>query len=242
MEDELKKLQELTANIPQYRAEYDRMIAERNERDEALKRYVSHIKSLEESNTINNNIIKELRLEIKKTADKQINQPIASTSAQSAKRQNTDMHFNDNDNDVETINIRDVEQHITNTIGNRFTKIEDSQRQMADAMEQIRAALITNSPTITLPQFPRLQRSTTPAPAGRARSLSRKSVQLPDNKPKTVKMFYAAPNQQYDLTLYVTSTSLERLKKLKLFFKICVKVLQLKVQGLRRSNLRVRPI
>lgn len=190
MERELKNLQELTQNIPQMREEYERMATERVERDAVLKRYASHIKDLEETNNVNMNIIKDLRLEIRRTNESQTKQPVESTSAQAAKRQNTDMHSNDNDDDL--INFRDIDQHITNTIGNRFAKIEESQRQMAEAMEQIRAALITNSPSITMPQFSRPQRSVTPAQTTRARSLSRKSVQLPDNKPKTVKMSYAA--------------------------------------------------
>lgn len=188
MQDELKSLKEVTDKIPEFKAEYDRVVAERNERDATLARYSAYIKDMDETNVVKDNLIKDLRLEIKAKSQTQNQQPIASTSQQASKRQNTDMHHTNSD----LINFTDIEQHINNTIGNRFQKIEDSHRQMVDAMDQIRAALITNMPSVNFTQLPRIQRSSTPAPGNRARSTSRKNVELPDNKPKQVKMSYAA--------------------------------------------------
>lgn len=155
MEEELASLKEITDQIPEFRAEYDRVIAERNEREASLARYGAFIIEMEETNAVKDNVIKDLRMEL---AARQQIQPVASTSPQ-AKRPHTDMETSRSD----LINFADVEQHINNSIGSRFQKIEESQRQLADAMDQIRAALITNMPSVNFAQFPRIQRSSTPA-------------------------------------------------------------------------------
>lgn len=141
---------------------------------------------MEENSTVKDNLIKDLRLELNAKS-----QPQPSTSQQ-AKRPHTDLHTDLHQATSDLIRFTDVEQHINTAIGNRFQKIEDSQRQMADAMDQIGAALITNMPTVNFSQFPRIQRSNTPARGARARSTSRKNNLQTDNKPKAVNMSYAA--------------------------------------------------
>lgn len=185
MEEELQSLKEITDKIPEFRAEYDNVIAERNERDAQLARYSAYIKDMDENNSVKDNLIKDLRLELKAKSQPQA---IASTSQQPSKMPNTDMHQTNSD----LINFTDIEQHINTSIGNRFQKIEESQRQMADAKEQIRAAFITNMPSVNFSQFPRIQRSNTPIRGGRARSTSRKNLSQIDNRPKQAKMSYAA--------------------------------------------------
>lgn len=84
MEEELTSLKELTDKIPEFKAEYDRVVAERNERDIALARYSAHLKELDEAN-----IVKDLRLEINNRAALQPQQPIASTSQQAGQNGKT---------------------------------------------------------------------------------------------------------------------------------------------------------
>lgn len=176
MEQEMANLQEITENIPQFRAEYDKIVAERNERDAQLSRFSAYIKNIEEKSKEKDNMITQLRQEMQNRA-----QPQPSTSQQH-KRRHTDLHQNGNDQTTPD----DVEQHINTAIGNRFQKLEDSQRLMADALEQIRAALVTNMPSVNFAHLPRIQRASTPARGARARSASRKSNIQPVNKPKPI--------------------------------------------------------
>lgn len=178
MEQEMANLQEITEKIPEFRAQYDQVVAERSERDTQLARFAAYIKDLEGKSTEKDNVIKELR----ETQNRVHPQPSTSQN----KRRHTDLHQNDTD----LVTSDGVEQHINTAIGNRFQKLEDSQRLMADALDQIRAALVTNMPTVNFAQFPKLQKANTPAQGARARSTSRKTIVQPVNKP--INMSYAA--------------------------------------------------
>lgn len=182
MEREMNDLREITENIPQFRAEYDKVVAEKNEKDIQLSRFANYVKDIEGKISERDNIITQLRQENQTRI-----QPQPSTSQQH-KRRHTDLH----QNEEEQVATDDVEQHINTVISNRFQKLEDSQRLMADALEQIRAALVTNMPTVNFAQIPRNQRAGTPSRGARGRSTSRRSNIQTANKPKHIAMSYAA--------------------------------------------------
>lgn len=214
MEEELASLKEITDKIPAFRAEYEKVVKERDERDASMARYTAYIKDIDENNAVRANMIKDLQLEIEElkkqrqpvaSTSQQSNtikelrleienlkkqkQPVASTSQHSNKRHHTDMETSKS---TDLINFADIETHIDNAIGNRFLKIEESQRLMTVAMDQIRAALLTNMPAVNFSQAPRIQRSSTPGAGARARSVSRKSQGTQEFRQRPVKMSYAA--------------------------------------------------